>query len=220
MAWSPVNRHAAHEDRPTSCRFTQMFQSFRGIFTPIVSLMSRGAQMHGCISDRENVKPKYIIVCELLVHQWQFTWLLQVEKGEFVCCVPGFDTLFQMEKRNLLLIADFISATHQAKIVEQNGKFESTSRQTLWTECWVTPCWENAHSAAGYGRWFTPTMQNSRWARVGWRLDRVRTTNDRTRVLCAGTRGLSMAVTAHSECDCSHWPKCIAVVPRVPLDRP
>lgn len=50
-----------------------------------------------------------------------------------VCCLSGYDTLFLMDKRNLhlLLIADFISATYQAKIVEQNGKFEGHFKANL-----------------------------------------------------------------------------------------
>lgn len=163
MAWSPVNRHAAHEDRANSCRLTEMFRSFQGIFTPIVSLMSRGTRCKCLVLFQTG---KMSSQSTSLYESCQFisdkSHGLCRRRKESLFVFQDMTHYLKMDTQNLhlLLIADFISATYQGKIVKQNGNFERTSMQTLWTECWVTSCWEDTHSAAGYGGWivFTPQM--------------------------------------------------------------
>lgn len=69
--------------------------------------------------------------------------------------------------RNLppLKTAAIIWAKYQAKIIEQNGTFESTSRQMMV----LMPCREDTRSPAGFWGWFTPVQRHAHCARVGLR---------------------------------------------------
>lgn len=59
---------------------------------------------------------------------------------------------------HLFIIAAITWATYQSKIIEQNGTFESTSRQRLVCNVLHHVMQRDECSAAGYGGWLTPAV--------------------------------------------------------------
>lgn len=143
--------------------------------------------MLGCISDRENVRSNHrmrAVSCSSVTNRMAFAG------GERrVCCLSGYDTLFQMDRRNLhlLLIADFVSAACQAKIdkyfkanlMNRMLGYITLRRHAQRCRIWKPVYPNNAKCSPGLGRLEVGSCSYL---------------NDRATVRCTGTRGLSMAV--------------------------
>lgn len=96
-----------------------------------------------------------------------------VEKG--VCFLLRHILHNCKENVHLLITAAVVWTINQAKIIEQNATFKSTSREQCAAS--TSRREEVVHGAAGYGGWFTATMHNALCTRVGSRSDRVHTIN-------------------------------------------